>query len=334
MFGTAEGVEVGEDRVALDLARVLHAQVVGIGVHAHHLLFHLVGRVRQIDAVVERLGHLGLAVGARQTQAGGVVGQQDFGFDERFAVDRVELVDDLARLLDHRLLILAHGDGRGLEGRDVRRLRDGVGEESDGDALTLRSVALGGALGESAQGDFGLHGRVALQTLHGHQVHVVERQLAQFGDLRLDEERRLCGVEAHREVVQRDFDDVLTHLFRIVGVVGERLRVGDHDEYLVEFSRVLQFDAAAQRTYEMTQMKAARGTVAGEDDFCHIFRENTFCGRRYEKELTTPKPNCIRCGKTFRFPKRVVTTPKIRKTMRQCEKVVRYRFFLYIRRVK
>ena len=37
MLGAAESVEVGEHRVAFDLARVLHAQVVGIGVHAHHL---------------------------------------------------------------------------------------------------------------------------------------------------------------------------------------------------------------------------------------------------------------------------------------------------------
>ena len=149
--------------------------------------------------------------------------------------------------------------------------------------LTLGRVAFGGALGESAQGDLGLHGRVALQTLHGDQVHVVERQFAQFRHLRLDEERRFRGVETHREVVQRHFDDILTHLFRVVGIVGERLRIGDHNEYFVELARVLQLDAAAERTHEVAQMEPARGTVAGKDDFCHIFRESTFCRRRYEK---------------------------------------------------
>ena len=283
MLGAAESVEVGEHCVAFDLARVLHAQVVGIGVHAHHLLLDLLGRVRQIDAVAEALAHLGLAVGSRQAHAGRVLGQQDFRLDERFAVHRVEFVDDFARLLDHRLLVLAHGHGRGPEGRDVRRLADGVGEESDGNALTLGRVAFGGALGESAQGDLGLHGRVALQTLHGDQVHVVERQFAQFRHLRLDEERRFRGVETHREVVQRHFDDILTHLFRVVGIVGERLRIGDHNEYFVELARVLQLDAAAERTHEVAQVEPARGTVAGKDDFCHIFRESTFCRRRYEK---------------------------------------------------
>ena len=43
MFRAAEGVQVGEDGVALDLARVFYPQVVGIGVHAHHLLLHFIG---------------------------------------------------------------------------------------------------------------------------------------------------------------------------------------------------------------------------------------------------------------------------------------------------
>ena len=268
---TAEGVEVGEDRVALDLARILHPQVVRVGVHAHDLLLDLVGSIRQVDAVTQRLGHLGLAVGSRQTHAGGVVGQQDLRFDEGRPVDRVELVHDLARLLDHRLLVLARRDRRGLEGRDVRGLADGVGEEADGNAGPLCGVALDGPLGKSAERDLGLDGRVALEALHRHEIHVVEGQLAQFGDLRLDEERRFPGVEACREVVERHLDDVLPHLFGVVGVVGERLCVGDHDEYLLELPGVLQFDTAAERTHIVPQVEAARRTVAREDDFSHCF---------------------------------------------------------------
>ena len=268
MLGAAEGVEVGEDGVALDLARVLHAQVVGIGVHAHHLLSYLLGRIAQVDAVAQRLGHLGLAVGAGQAHAGCVLGQQDFRLDERGAVDRVELVDDLARLFEHRLLILAGGDGRGAESGDVRRLRNGVGEEPDGNALPLQ-VVLRVVLREAAQLDFGLHGRVALQTGHGDEVHVVERQFAQFGDLRLDEERRPFGVEAAGQVVERHLDDVLAHLFGVVGVVGERLRVGDHDEDLLELSGVLQLHAAAQRTYIVAEVQFAGRPVSGQDDFSH-----------------------------------------------------------------
>ena len=252
------------------LAGIFHAQVVRIGVHAHDLLLDLVGRVGEVDAVPERFGHLGLAVRTGQAQTGGVVGQEDFGHGERFAVDGVELVDDLAGLLDHRLLVLTHGDGCGPEGGDVRRLADGVGEESDGDSLTLGGVALDGPLGESAHLDLGLDGGVALQALHRDEVHVVEGQLAQFGNLRLDEKGRFCGVETDGEVVQSHLDDVLAHLFGVVGVVGECLCVGDHDEDPVEFSGVLEFHAAPERADEVSEVQPARGAVAGEYDFSHI----------------------------------------------------------------
>ena len=242
---------------------------VGIGIHAHDLLLDFIGAVRQVDAVAERLRHLGFAVGSRQPHADRVFGQQNLRFDQRGTVYRVEFVDDFARLLDHRLLILACGYGRGFESRDVRRLTDRVGEESDGNALTLLGVALRVVLGEAAQLDFGLHGRVALQALYRDEVHIVERQLAQFGNLRLDEKRRFVRVETDRKVVEGDFDDVLAHLFGVVGVVGQRLRVGDHDEDAFEFARLLQFDAAAQRTYVVSQMKPARRTVAGKNDFSH-----------------------------------------------------------------
>ena len=41
VFGLAEGIEVGEHRVALDLAWILHANVVRIGIHAHDAFAYL-----------------------------------------------------------------------------------------------------------------------------------------------------------------------------------------------------------------------------------------------------------------------------------------------------
>ena len=178
-------------------------------------------------------------------------------------------MDDLARLLDHRLLVLARGHGRRLEGRDVRRLADRIGEEAHRNALALRRIALDGLLRETAHLDLGLHRRVALQPLHGDQIHVVERQLAQLRHLRLDEERRLLGIEAARKVIERHFDDVLPHLLRIVGIVRQRLCVGDHDEDPLEFARVLQLHATAQRAYVMAQMEPTGGSVARQYDFFH-----------------------------------------------------------------
>ena len=90
------------------------------------------------------------------------------------------------------------------------------------------------------------------------------------------------GIKAAGEVVEGDFDDVLAHLLGVVGVVRQGLRVGYHDEYAFEFARFLQFDAAAQRTHVVSQMKPARRTVAGKNDLSHKTLY-IFCGQTYEK---------------------------------------------------
>ena len=68
-----EGVEIGEDGVALHMAGIVEVDVLRIGVHRAHLLPDVIGRVREVDAVAERLRHLLLAVGAWQTTGGEVL---------------------------------------------------------------------------------------------------------------------------------------------------------------------------------------------------------------------------------------------------------------------
>ena len=63
-----ECVEVGEDGVALDAAGIGHAQVAGVGEHAHDLPGHDVGGIGQEDGVAQRLAHLRRAVGAGQAR--------------------------------------------------------------------------------------------------------------------------------------------------------------------------------------------------------------------------------------------------------------------------
>ena len=55
MLGTREDVEIGEDRIALDLAGIFDADMVGVGVHRHDLLLHLRRRIGDVDAVAKRL---------------------------------------------------------------------------------------------------------------------------------------------------------------------------------------------------------------------------------------------------------------------------------------
>lgn len=258
IFRTAERVEVNEDGVVLNVSRILRADVQRVGVHRHDLLAYLLRLLGEVDAVAERLAHLRLAVGARQAQAGLVVGEHDVRLRQGLAVDGVEFMDYLAALLEHRRLILADGyDGRA-EGRDVRRLAYRVAEEADGDARF-----------EVAHLDFRLDGRVALDARDGDEVHVVEGQLGELRYHRLDEDGRLLGVDSAGEVVERYLEDVAADFLGVLGVVGERLRVGYHYVDFVEFPGVLERHAALERAYVMSNVEAARRAVAGQYYLSH-----------------------------------------------------------------
>lgn len=256
----AECIQIDEDGVALHLAGVLHAQVVRVGVHGHDLLLDVLRLVGEVDAVAEALAHLGLAVGAGQAQAGAVLGQNDLRLHQSLTVDGVELMNDLAALLDHGALVLACGDGSSLEGGDVRSLADGVSEEAHRNA-GLEVLLL----------DLGLDGGVALQAGDGDEVHIIEAQLGQLRHHGLDEDVCLGGVDAHGQIVQSDLQDVLAHLLRVVGVVGEGLCVSDHDIDLVELARVLQPDTLLQRADIVADMEPARRAVARQNDLFHTF---------------------------------------------------------------
>jgi hypothetical protein len=104
---------------------------------------------------------------------------------------------------------------------------------------------------------------VGLRSRHGDQVQVVEGQLCQFRDLRLDQDGRLGRIDADGQVVQRHFDHVAVHLVGVVHIVGQRLGVGQHDELL---EIVLVCHAVAQAADEVAEVQRAGRTVAGQDD--------------------------------------------------------------------
>ena len=263
----AERVEIGEYRIALDMPRIGDLNMQWVGIHAHDFLPHLLLAVCEVDAVAERLAHLGLAVGTGKAPAGIVVRQEYLRLHKHGGIDGIELAHDLARLLDHGLLILAHRHGSRLECRDVCRLAYRIAEETHGDAGTVLARIV--ALCEAAQLYLLFHGRIALEPLHGHEIHIIERKLGKLADLRLYEKRRLLRVETRRHIVQRDLDYVLPDLFGVVGIVRQRLGVGDHYIDLVVFSAVLEFHPAAQGTHIVSDMEPTRRTVAGKDNLSH-----------------------------------------------------------------
>ena len=282
VLGAAESVQIDEHGVALHLAGVLHPQVVGVGVHGHDLLLDVLGLIRQVDAVAQALAHLGLAIDAGQAQAGGILGQHDLRHGQGLAVDGVELVHDLAALLQHGHLILTGRHSSGTERRDIRCLADGVGKEAHRDAGL-----------EVPHLDLALHGGVALQAAHRDQIHIIEAQLGQLRHHGLDEDVDLVGVQTAGQIVQCHLQDVLADLLRVIGVVRQGLRVSDHNIDLVELAGVLQAHALLQRANVVANMQAARGTVAGQNDLFH-------CNSSPQKSPCSALP----------FPKNVLVLPR------------------------
>ena len=265
MLRAAEGFQIDEHGVILRVAGVLAAQVRGVGVHGHDLGFDVLRALGQVDAVAQRLAHLRLAVDAGQAQAGLIFRQHDLRLDERFAVHAVEAAHDFPALLEHRQLILAHRHRRGAEGGDVRRLTDGIAEEAH------RHAGL-----EIALLNFGLHRGVALHARHGDEVHIIEGQFRQLRNHRLDEKCALLRVEPAGEIVQRDVQNVLSHLLRMLGVVRQRLRVGDHDVDFVVPPLVLKAHALLQRADVVSHVQTAGRAVACQYNLLHALVPSAF----------------------------------------------------------
>ena len=77
------------------------------------------------------------------------------------------------------------------------------------------------------------------------------------------------GVDAAGEVVERYLEDVAADFLGVLGVVGERLRVGYHYVDFVEFPGVLERHAPLERAYVMSHVEAARRAVAGQYYLSH-----------------------------------------------------------------
>src|SRR5580765_639620 len=99
-----ERVVIGEHRIAFDRSGRVGAHALRIGIHAHHLLLHIVCAIRQVDGVAEALAHLLVAVEPGQA---GERREQRLRLDEHVAEEVVETPDHLARQLEVRHLILA-----------------------------------------------------------------------------------------------------------------------------------------------------------------------------------------------------------------------------------
>ena len=121
--------------------------------HGHDLFLQSRFIVGKVDRVAERLGHLGLAVCPRESEAGFVRRQIDLRLYEHITVvQAVEASDDLSALLEHRLLVFSYRNDRCLECGDIACLADRICEKAYRNALALEASHL----------DLGFYCRVSL----------------------------------------------------------------------------------------------------------------------------------------------------------------------------
>ena len=122
-----------------------------------------------------------------------------------------------------------------MERGNIRRLADRIGKKAHRNAC-LKITHL----------NFRLHGRIPLQPGNGNQIHIIKRKLAQFRNLGLNKKSGLCRIKPAGQIIQRHFNNILTHLLRIVCIIGQRLRICDHNKNLIIFSGILKLHSPLQ----------------------------------------------------------------------------------------
>ena len=96
----------------------------------------------------------------------------------------------------------------------------------------------------------------------------------------------LGRVDAAGQVVQCHLQDVLAHLLRVVGVVGQGLCVGDHHIDLIVLAGVLQAHALLQGADIVAHMQTSGRAVARQNHFFHGFLL-LFCRRSPPSQALT-----------------------------------------------
>ncbi len=161
----------------------------------------------------------------------------------------VEAARHLARELDVRHLIDAHGHPLRLVHEDVRRLEQRIAEETVGgrlEAELLHHLLVGGDALEPAE-----------RRHHGKE----QVELGMLGYEGLDEERAPLGVEAGPQPVRGHLDRALRRLSAIVGVGGQGVPARHEEEALVV---VLHPHPVFEGAQIVAEVKLARGTHPGE----------------------------------------------------------------------
>ncbi len=251
---------VDEHGVALDLARNVRAHPVRVRVHAHHLLGHRLFVIREQDGVAQRLGHLLLAVDARQDLR---FAEQRLRLGENIAVEVVEAPGDLPGHLHVGQVVASHGHEVRARQQDVGRLQHRVAHEPERHHVQpggLRHVLDGGE---------------PFQARQRHEHLEIQVELGGLGYGRLDEHHAALRVDPEGQIVQdhlpdvsRQFGDVF--LFR---PGRQRVQVRDDEEAL---GFVLQTHTVLNAAHPMSKMQPAGRPVPCQYAFPCVVRHSLY----------------------------------------------------------
>ena len=136
----------------------------------------------------------------------------------------------------------------GLAEEDIAGLVNRVGQEQPGQGM-------------AAGLHLGLDRRIAMQFGLRHQGEEGEHELILGWSGRVGEDHGLAGVDAGRQVVQDEVEDVVLHVLGGIAV-GDDLIVGDDD--IGMDPSVLHLDALADGAEIVAQVETPRGPVSGQ----------------------------------------------------------------------
>jgi len=209
-----------------------------IRIHRADLLVHDGRRVLEVDGVVERLAHLGLAVDPDQPRH---APHQPLRLGEHLFELPVEAARHLTGELDVGKLVLPDRDQVGSGDENVRHLHDRIGEECHRHGLPAELLHLR------------LQRRIALEHAERQQPAQPQGEFSVFRDQALDDEGAALRIESDCKPVERHLPHRLPHPRHVVGVVGH-LIVGDQETTVVGG---LQAHPVLERAGIMAEMQGA-----------------------------------------------------------------------------
>ncbi len=173
------------------------------------------------------------------------------GHHERFAVQRIESLRDVARQLQMLRLIVAHRHDRGLVQQNIGGHQHRVLQQPVADCLLALRL--------------GLVLRHALQPSDRGHARQHPRELGVRRNRRLHHQRRMLRIDADREQHARQLLDLRPQLTGLL-VKRDRVQVYDAIDAIVV---VLDFGPVLQRPEIIADVRAAGGLNAGEDSCFH-----------------------------------------------------------------